>query len=446
VAATVLLRLVLILYLRTWLGDAGAYEHEIIARSLVAGEGFRFFFFSNEAVPSSHQAPAIPYLLAGAYRVFGVGSPWGRLAVECLAAGMGGLAAAALGLLAHRWWGRWTMTLAMVAFMLYPAFIYMPTRIQAVNWSITFLLLFVLGFVRLHERPRSLGWAGVTGLAGGMGILGEPILLAPFGACWLWLAWRAGFPGAEGGRPASTRPSAFRRLGVPAVVFGVAAAVMTPWLVRNIAVHGRFTLVKSSFGYVFWQGNHHGASGTDKLRVSEEVRGRLAWRLGSGLETEALLDRAREEAVSVDTHLTQAEVDQLSSYSTEAEKMDWFSHRIREEVVSDPAHYIRMCVRRLGMLLWFDDTNPRSFVLAYRLPYLVLALLALAGLALVFRSRPPPAGFVFWIIPLASLFLVHTLIITSARFRLSMEVLYILPAALAVSRVSQLALFPFLKR
>ena len=101
-------------------------------------------------------------------------------------------------------------------------------------------------------------------------------------------------------------------------------------------------------------------------------------------------------------------------------------------------HYTRISLRRLGMLVWFDDTNPRSFVLPYRLPYLLLALLALVGLALMVRSRPLPAGFVYWFVSLGSLFLVHSLIITSARFRLPMEALYVLPAALALSRMSAL--------
>ena len=54
------------------------------------------------------------------------------------------------------------------------------------------------------------------------------------------------------------------------------------------------------------------------------------------------------------------------------------------------------------------------------------------------RSRPLPAGFVYWFVSLGSLFLVHSLIITSARFRLPMEALYVLPAALALSRMSAL--------
>ena len=75
----------------------------------------------------------------------------------------------------------------------------------------------------------------------------------------------------------------------------------------------------------------------------------------------------------------------------------------------------------------------------YRLPYLLLALLALVGLALMVRSRPLPAGFVYWFVSLGSLFLVHSLIITSAPFRLPMEAL-VLPAALALSRMSALLL------
>jgi uncharacterized membrane protein len=87
------------------------------------------------------------------------------------------------------------------------------------------------------------------------------------------------------------------------------------------------------------------------------------------------------------------------------------------------------------MLLWFDPTNPRSYVAAYRVPYLVLALLAIVGFVLMFRARAWPAQGGIWVAAVGGLYLVHTLIITSARFRLPIEALLLLPAAYAVHRV-----------
>ncbi len=412
--ATLASRVAVILYLRTWLGDAGAYEHEAIARSLVAGEGFRFTFFGDAPLPSSHQAPVFPWILAGAYALFGVGSPLGKLAAQGVGAVLAAVSAAALGWIAFRWWGRRVMIVAMVGFLAYPAFLYMPTRIQAVNWSLAFLVLFLAAFVESARKPASPGWAAAAGLAGGLGALGEPILVAPFGLCWLWLVW--------------TSP----RRGGAALAALLFVLVLTPWTVRNTLVHGRPVFVKSTFGYVFWEGNHAGASGTDKRRVEPETAERLAWRLGGALETERLLDEARAQAVSVDENLTSEDREELRRLPTETARVAWFSARATEELRQAPRDYLARSARRLWMLLWFDDTNPRSFVLAYRLPYLLLGSLAVAGMAAALRRRVRLVGSGYWVVALLGLFLVHTLVITSARFRLPLEALYLLPASLAV--------------
>jgi hypothetical protein len=445
-AAVLASRLVVIVYLRTWLGDAGAYEHETIARALVEGRGFSFYFFGDDLLPSSHQAPALPLLLAGAYKLFGVGSPLGKLAVEGVGALLGALTAWGVGFVALRWWGRRVMVLTVLGFLAYPAFLYMPTRIQAVNWSAAFLVLFLAAFVSLAHRPGSLRWALLAGVAGGLGVLGEPILAAPFGCCWLWLAWTEG-RGATGTRMEDPRATGARRedRGAtggwrtrwrgPLVAMAAFGMVLSPWVVRSTVVHGGPTFVKSTFWYVFWQGNHLGASGTDKVRVDPGLGRELA-RLGpSGRSLELLLDQARAQAVSVDESLTEGELRELRGLPSEAARVRWFRERILEDLAADPGHYLRISVRRLWMLLWFDDTNPRSFVLAYRLPYLLLLALAVGGMTLLVRRRALHRGFGYWVAVVGSLLLVHTLVITSARFRLPLEVLYLLPAAFAVHGV-----------
>lgn len=424
--ATLLSRVAAVLWFQTWTGDAGAYEHDLIARALVAGDGFRFPFFSDVAEPSGHQAPAIPMLLALGYALFGAGSAGGRLYVELFNAGLATIAAGAIGLLALRWWGRRVMAIAMVAFVLYPAFLYMPTRIQAVNWAMPFLLLGVLGFVALHDArddpraARRLAW--MTGIVCGLGVLGEPILAAPYAFGWLWYF---------------TRESAGRRTAV--IVAAAAALTISPWVARNAIVLGELAFVKSSFWYVAWQGNHRGATGTDKLAVSPEVQRALAWRVGGGRELEALLDSARRQAVSVDAALTAADSAAIRALPNERARMQWFGTRLRAELRHEPLAYVETSARRLGMLLWFDPTNPRSFVLAYRLPYLLLAGMAIVGLVLIGR-RGAPDGFSQWMAAASALMVVHTLIITSARFRLPLEALMVLPAALAVDAALSLFL------
>lgn len=416
--AVVLSRIAVIVWLKTYLGDAGVYEHEEIARSLVAGDGFRFTFFGPSAELSGHQAPAIPMLLAAGYALFGVGAASGKLFAELALALLAGGGAYALGTVAHRWWGPRVMVIAVLGFLAYPAFAYMPTRVQAVNWALPFLLMFVASFVALVEGRDTTRRAVLTGILGGLGALGEPILAAPFGLCWLWLLTQ-------------------RQVGVRSKVLVAVACALTllPWVARNAMTLGKAGFVKSSFWYVAWQGNHPAATGTDKLDVSPSVARALAWRVAGGRETEALLDRARRQAVSVDIAITAADSAALRALPSEQARMQWFGARLRRELAADPGSYPRVVARRAWMLLWFDPTNPRSYVAAYRVPYAVLAVLAVVGLLLMARAREWPSSLGVWVAAVCGLYVVHTLIITSARFRLPIEALLLLPAALAVHRL-----------
>jgi 4-amino-4-deoxy-L-arabinose transferase-like glycosyltransferase len=418
VLLTLAVRVAAILWLRTHLGDAGAYEHDPIARSLVAGEGFRYAFFSDTPELSGHQAPAMPVLLALGYALFGVGAPMAKLFVQLVLAGLVSLGVGALGVVAWHWWGRRAMVVAMLGLAFYPAFVYMPTRIQAVNWAFAFLLLYLAGVVALREGRGSARLAVGTGLVAGLGVLGEPILAAPFGLCWLWLAWH--------------ERAAWR---LPALLAGVAALSISPWLVRNAVVLGKAGFVKSSFWYVAWQGNHPGATGTDKLAVAPDVAAALAWRFAGGPETERLLDAARRQAVSVDVAITAADSAALRALPDERARMGWFGARLTRELREDPASYLRVVTRRAAMLAWFDPTNPRSFVAAYRIPYLLLATLGVLGLVALARDATRPAGWMLWWCAVGGLLLVHTLVITSARFRLPIEALLCLPTAFLLARV-----------
>jgi hypothetical protein len=107
--------------------------------------------------------------------------------------------------------------------------------------------------------------------------------------------------------------------------------------------------------------------------------------------------------------------------------MGWFKQESIRTVRGHPAHYLRMCLKRAFQLAWFDTTNPRSFPLPYRLPYLLLLLMALVGVAASVPNPPPQ-----WLVPVtmaAALAMVYLLVITSARFRLPLEGMMLLPAA-----------------
>lgn len=406
--AVLVTRLVAVFFLRTYLGDAGTYEHDEIARGIVEGRGFTFKFFADVPHPSGHQAPALPFLLALGYWMFGVGSAAGIAMAQVALAILVTAGAMALGRMAAQWWGLRGMQLAMTGFLLYPAFAYMPTRVQTVNWTVAFLLLLLAGFVSMSERRGGATVAVGTGIAAGLGVLGEPTLAAPFGLCWLALAWMRR-----------------DRLTLVALVAAGFWVVVLPWSLRNAVVLGQFG-PKSSFAYVAWQGNHIGASGTDKRPVADSTARALAWRIG-GADLESQLAAARAQAVTVDADMTAADSAAVRALPDERTRMRWFADRLRADLAEDPMAYLRVSAARARMLLWFDETNPRAFVAAYRVPYLLLLVLAVAGLLRWRRAWRP--GYVMWWAATSGLTLVYVFVIMSARFRLPIEALFVLPAA-----------------
>jgi hypothetical protein len=304
--------------------------------------------------------------------------------------------------------------------------------VQAANWSVTFFGLAIAATFAVAQ-----GWTrrrgALLGVVGALGILGEPILAAPLAAAWLLLGWVM-----------VRTPTPERRRRAAVLVFALLAAllVLLPWSIRNYQAHGRLVPVKSTFWYVFWQGNHLQSTGTDKLTLSPELADKLAWRLGfGGLDAE--LEAARQQAQSVDSHLTPEELHELADLPDEMARVDWFKARILSTLSEHPGHYLRLCAVRLWQLLWFDSTNPRALVLPYRGSWLVLAVAALLGCALA-RRDPPRRGVILLAMVLA-LAGAHVAVIMSSRFRLPLEAALTLVAGLAFASTTR-AVFPNLER
>ncbi len=392
-----------------------AFENGEIARELAAGNGFRFSFFGPPE-PSSHQAPFVPWTLAAAYKLFGTGSPAALRAWSVLAAAAGALAcvlAAALGArLVRPAVGLW----AGAGAALYPPLAYAATRVQTINFTIPFLLGLVWLAMRCRERPTK-GRGLAFGVLGGLALLCDPITAAALAVLTCWTGLSIARDSSQGAR------SALRACGI-ALLGG--CLVLAPWTVRNWSVHGRLIPVKSSFGYVFWQGNNPNATGTDKLPPSGPPAGADPPAVRDPAREEAELDRRRLEVRSVDETMPEDLRAALRAQPDEIRRMDILEERAREWILAHPADYARLCLKRLAYLLWFDPTNPRSSSLYYRLSYFLLLVLAVPGIVLSARRGGPWAPLSIAALAQAA---VHVLVITSARFRLPLEACLLLPAA-----------------
>jgi len=413
----VLARAAAVIVLQSHLVPRSTYEHGEIAANLLAGRGFSVRFLGADG-PTSQQAPLYPLLVAGAYAVGGVGSPRALLILELGQAVLGGLLVAAVMALAGEVAPERKSVACFAGLInaLHPTLVYAATHVQVALLAATLLVATLALAYRTGRTglPRDAVW---TGLLFALLALTDPILVvvAP-GAAW-----------------AMARGQGLRRgLRLAMLAALVAAAGITPWLVRNARVHGELVWVKSTFGYAFWQGNCALSEGTDKV-VRPSVERVLKRGKRQGLsDLNRSLWAARHEAGYIDDiALTAADTRELARL-TEPERSRRLMKRALAELRAQPGRYGQLCLRRLRYFLLFDETNPKTRNFLYRASHLGLTLLAALGLLLApseYRRRLAPT-----VLTAGLITLFHTLTIVSARFHIPIEPLFALWAATGLAR------------
>jgi hypothetical protein len=403
------------------------YEHGEIAANLLAGRGFSMQFLGATG-PTSQQAPLYPALVALAYAVGGPETPTALLLLELGQAILGGLLVLGVLRLAAELAPnqRAVSVAAGLIAAVHPTLVYSATHVQVALLGAT-LLAWTLAYAFKAGTSGCMVHVAATGGLLAALILTDPILaLAGAGALWAILQ------GASARRYSRAQTTRLAALLVLTTATGI-----TPWLVRNYLVHGEFVVIKSTFGYAFWQGNCALSEGTDKVvRASVEALfddGKIP----SGL---ASLNRklwaARHKAGYIDDiALNREDIKLLGSFS-EPERSRILFRRAINELRDRPGRYWRLCLRRFRYFWLFDETNPKSRVWAYRLSHLALTLAALLGLGFAssdVRGRLWPT-----IVTALLIALFHTLTIVSARFHIPIEPLMAVWAGAGLSRFERI--------
>jgi hypothetical protein len=416
------LRVWVVLALRADHTGPVAYEHGRIAESLLAGKGFCIEFLGTEG-PTSQQAPFYPFLLAASYGCFGAGSPPAILAVQLLQCVAGTVLVLALV------WLGWSFLpdrpsvgwVAGLGAAVYPTHLYMVTHLQVAVWAAMVLTL-LLAVTASPRWRKTMGGAVLAGSIAGVLLLIEPILALALPVCAVvfWL-----------GEGEGRWQARFRRgpLGRVVLLAGTAALVITPWTARNLLVHGELVFIKSTFGYAFWQGNNPISRGTDKIPKASAEGLRLDHN-GTLAEMDRALWEARHETLYIDDVLLKPTGYREFAGLSEPERSRLLGRRAWQFIRSHPAQYRRLCLQRLGYFLLFDETNPKAANRLYRATTVVWLVLAGMGL-LVSLERWRAIWPTYAIFVLVTLF--HSLVIVSARFRIPVEPLSFVWAAMAVA-------------
>ena len=421
-AAALALRVVTVGVLWTPMDRPTAYEHGRIAENILSGKGFSIEFLGTEG-PTSQQAPFYPYLLAAVYWLLGVGSPQAIWMVQLLQCLVGtGLVLAVVGLswnLApeRRAVGWWAGAMAAV----FPIHLYAVTHLQVAIWAAAGLTALLGLCVYPKTAGTTLGAGLAGGLAGGL-LLVDPILLLawPVALLLFWQAERRRHP------PSRWRPSGWRT----GLMTLVGLAVISPWTIRNWQVHGELIFIKDTFGYAFWQGNNPWSFGTDKIPTAwaEEA---LRQHDGTWAGQNRALWEARHRTLYIDDLLLKPTGYREFQGLSEPQRSRLLGRRAWEFVRTQPEQYGRLVFRRLWYFLLWDQTNPKASHPLYRITSLLWLVGAAVGWITTWPSRRQ-----FWptwlLVFLFTAF--HSLVITSARFRIPVEPIGMVWAAYAIEK------------
>jgi len=223
------------------------FEMGRVGRSIALGEGFSNPYGGNTG-PSAWEPPLYPYLIGGVFKIFGVytyASAWVLLSINSLFAA---LTTIPVFLIAHRSFGARVGVWSARAWALNPYVWYWSIHWI---WDTTFtpLILALIFWVSLEmeQWPDWRGWM-LFGILWGVGALANPAMLAFLPFCGFWIWWRRsrrGLPSLGG-------------VVLSSVVFFL---VLSPWLVRNYEVFGRFVFIRDDFGLQFRLGNNQFSDG-----------------------------------------------------------------------------------------------------------------------------------------------------------------------------------------
>ena len=223
------------------------WEMGRVGRSIALGHGFSSPY-EGDTGPTAWEPPLYPYLIGGVFKVFGIythASAWVLLSINSLFAT---LTCIPIFFIAQRTFGERIAFWSAVTWGLCPYVWYWSVHWI---WDTTFTplvlaCLFLLA-LELQDWPGWRGWI-LFGALYGVGALANPTMLAflPFCGLWIWRQrYRRGLP-SFGGVALSSRG-----------VF----LVLTPWVVRNYEVFGRFVFLRDDFGLQIRLGNGPSADG-----------------------------------------------------------------------------------------------------------------------------------------------------------------------------------------
>lgn len=282
----------------------------------------------------------------------------------------------------------------------YPPLVYMTSQVSAANLYLPVECAMLVAAILAVREPTNMRRAAIAG-----GLVGVVSLLRPEGIVFgvlvaVVLVVAARKAGITGGRVTKTA----------GVALLVAAVPVGAWLVRNTVTFGRPTFtITSQAGFVLWAGNHEGATGSGKSYSHGQVA------------------VAKEKVLMAEA----AALAPGQTYELRREAL--FRRAALSWIGAHPVDAAVGVAKKTVLLAVVDPDDRRSLNPAYLLAWAGLVVVAGAGL-----RRLRPRGVEWWLIGAyaALSFFVPVFLVVLPRYRLPVDMVLLLPAALFVSTLS----------
>jgi 4-amino-4-deoxy-L-arabinose transferase-like glycosyltransferase len=224
------------------------YEMGRIGRAIALGHGFADPF-GPATGPTAWEPPLYPYLIAAIFKVTGIYTHPSAFILLAINSIFSALTCIPIFLIGKKCFSERVAVWSAWAWALFP-----PVMYWCVRWvwetSLAALLLTLIFWLvlEMEEVTGFMPWIGF-GLLWGVAALTNSSLLSFLPASGLWLWYRRSQRGKR----------SFAGV-ILATIF--CCATISPWLVRNYEVFGRFIFIRSNFGAELRLGNGPGANGT----------------------------------------------------------------------------------------------------------------------------------------------------------------------------------------
>lgn len=248
------------------------FQYDMLARSLVQGNGFRWYAqedlnllqsyididfvlgdYDPKGILTSFRAPAYPALLALIYSISGLTSRLfaARLFQAFLGASLAPLSyLIARSLFPNR--AKQGAIIAGVSMAAYPMLVIYPLALATENLFIPLVSLALLLLLRAKDSQR-LSLYALAGITLGAATLTRSVIFGFVGLAFIWIFF-------------------ILKKRKAAIIFLLAIiALISPWIIRNTRLHNQFVFIESSMGYNLHMGYHPEGNGSFQYGISLEL-------------------------------------------------------------------------------------------------------------------------------------------------------------------------------